>query len=77
VFAPASVALLAMCALALGVTGSIARDTVQLFLIGLPALLAGNWIGLKLYGYVDDAGFRRIVLILLLVSGVPLIASLR
>jgi len=77
VFAPASVALLAMCALALGVTGSIARDTVQLFLIGLPALLAGNWIGFKLYGCIDEAGFRRIVLILLLVSGAPLIASLR
>jgi uncharacterized membrane protein YfcA len=76
VFAPASVALLAMCALALGATGSIARETVELFLIGLPVLLAGNWIGLKLYGRLDEEGFRRIVLTLLLLSGLPLIASL-
>jgi uncharacterized membrane protein YfcA len=77
VFQPASVALLAMCALALGVTGSIARDTVQLFLLGLPALAAGTWAGFRLYGRIDEAGFRRIVLILLLVSGLPLIAALR
>jgi uncharacterized membrane protein YfcA len=76
VFQPASVALLAMCALALGVTGSIAGDTIKLFLIGLPALAAGTWAGFKLYGRLDEAGFRRVVLILLLVSGVPLIASL-
>jgi len=76
VFAPASVALLAMCAIAIGATGSIAHDTVQLFLIGLPVLFAGNWIGLKLYGRIDDAAFRKIVLILVLASGVPLIATL-
>jgi uncharacterized membrane protein YfcA len=73
VFQPASVALLLMCALAFGVTGSIARDTIALFAIGLPALIAGTWAGFLLYGRLDEATFRRIVLILLLVSGVPLI----
>jgi hypothetical protein len=77
VFQPASVVLLLMCAAALGVTGSIARDTVQLFLIGLPALIAGTWAGFMLYGRLDEATFRRIVLILLLASGVPLIIGLR
>ena len=77
VFAPASVALLGMCAVAIGVTGSVARETVQLFLLGLPVLLAGNWVGFKLYGRLDEARFRRIVLILLLASGMPLIATLR
>lgn len=77
VFQPASVVLLAMCALALGVTGSIARDTVRLFLLGLPALAAGTWTGFMLYGRLDETGFRRIVLILLLASGVPLITGLR
>jgi uncharacterized protein len=47
---------------------------VGLFMIGLPALLAGNWLGLRLYGRLDEAGFRRVVLILLLVSGIALIA---
>jgi hypothetical protein len=67
--------MLAMCALALGVTGSIARDTIMLFLLGLPALIAGTWAGFMLYGRLDEAGFRRIVLILLLASGIPLIVS--
>ena len=44
-----------------------------LFLLGLPALLAGTWVGLRLYGRLDEAGFHRIVLILLLVSGVSLL----
>jgi len=50
---------------------------LRLFAIGLPILLAGTWLGLKLYGRVDDAGFRKIVLTLLLVSGVALLFSLR
>jgi uncharacterized membrane protein YfcA len=76
VFQPASVAMLAMCALALGVTGSIARDTVALFLLGLPALLAGTLAGFMLYGRLDEIGFRRVVLVLLLASGIVLLASL-
>jgi uncharacterized membrane protein YfcA len=77
VFQPASVVLLAMCALALGVTGSVEMHTAYLFLIGLPVLAAGTWAGFQLYGRLDEDGFRRIVLILLLVSGLPLIAGLR
>jgi uncharacterized membrane protein YfcA len=77
VFQPASVALLAICALALGVTGSVSSNTAYLFLIGLPVLAAGTWAGFQLYGRLDEDGFRRIVLILLLVSGVPLIFGLR
>ena len=41
--------------------------------IGLPALLAGTWLGLKLYGRIDEATFRKIVLGLLLTSGVLLV----
>ena len=36
-------------------------------------MLAGTWAGLKLYGKLDDALFRKIILILLLVSGVSLV----
>jgi uncharacterized protein len=43
----------------------------------LPILLAGTWLGLRLYGRVDEAGFRKLVLGLLLASGVALIVSLR
>jgi hypothetical protein len=37
-------------------------------------LLAGTWLGLKLYGHLDEAGFRKLVLALLLVSGLALVA---
>ncbi len=76
VFQPFSVASFAMVALWLGAKGAISREVINLFLIGLPALLAGTWLGLKLYGRLDDAGFRRIVLILLVLSGVLLAAPL-
>jgi uncharacterized membrane protein YfcA len=77
VFQPVSVALFAMSALAIGSTAGIAFDTVWLFLTGLPVLLAGTWLGLRLYGRLDETAFQRIVLILLLASGVALIISLR
>jgi uncharacterized membrane protein YfcA len=76
VFQPTGVAIFVGTALFLGGTGSIAKDTIRLFLIGLPALAAGSWLGLKLYGKLDEAGFRRVVLGLLLVSGLALVAPL-
>ena len=51
----------------------IGSDTLALFLIGLPALAVGTWAGLKLFGKLDDATFRRIVLVLLLISGASLL----
>ena len=76
-FQPVGVAIFAMSAIVLGVNGSIDAHTVRWFVVGLPILLAGTWLGLKLYGRIDEAGFRKIVLALLLASGVALIFSLR
>ena len=73
VFQPVGVIVFATSGLWFGATGVIAVDTVKLFAIGLPVLLAGTWLGLKLYGRLDEAGFRRIVLLLLLVSGLSLV----
>ena len=38
----------------------------------LPALLVGVWVGVFLYGKLDDAAFRKVILVLLLVSGLSL-----
>jgi uncharacterized membrane protein YfcA len=73
VFQPVAVAIFAMSALWLGVKGAVSSDTIRLFLFGLPALLAGTWLGIKLYGHLDEAAFRKVVLILLLVSGIALV----
>ncbi len=72
VFQPVAVAIFAMSALWLGAEGAISADTIKLFLVGLPILLVGTWLGLKLYGRLDEGSFRRIVLIVLLVSGLLL-----
>ncbi|HEV7598748.1 MAG TPA: sulfite exporter TauE/SafE family protein [Bradyrhizobium sp.] len=73
VFQPVAVAIFLMSALWIGAKGAITADTIKLFLIGLPALLAGTWLGLKLFGRLDEAAFRKVVLALLLASGAALI----
>jgi uncharacterized membrane protein YfcA len=73
IFQPVAVAIFAMSAGWLGVRGAVSADTIRLFLFGLPVLLAGTWLGMKLYGRLDETAFRRVVLVLLLVSGAVLI----
>jgi uncharacterized membrane protein YfcA len=73
VFQPVAVAIFAMTAIWIGAKGAVTPETIKLFLFGLPALLAGTWLGMKLYGRLDEAKFRRVVLMLLLVSGVVLL----
>ena len=72
VFQPVAVAIFLMTGAWLGSAGVIGKDTAWLFLIGLPALLAGTWLGMKLYGRLDEAAFRKVVLVVLLVSGIAL-----
>ena len=73
VFQPTGVATFAMIALWLGSTGTITRDAALWFVLGLPVVLAGTWAGLKLYGKLDEAGFRKVVFVLLLASGASLV----
>jgi uncharacterized protein len=51
-------------------------DILKLFFMGLPALLLGLWLGVKLYGKLDDAAFRKVILYLLLVSGLVLVVPM-
>ena len=53
-----------MIAMSLSVAGAITPDTLKLYVLGLPALLTGLWLGFKCYGKIDDATFRKVVLIL-------------
>jgi uncharacterized membrane protein YfcA len=75
VFQPVAVATFLVSALWIGAKGALSADTIKLFLIGLPALFAGTWLGLKLFGRLDEAAFRKIVLVLLLASGAVLMLS--
>ena len=73
VFQPVMLAAILMNVISLGIAGAITAATLQLYLLGLPAMLAGLWVGFKLYGKLDDASFRKVILILLLISGLGLI----
>ncbi len=73
VFQPVGVAVFLMTGLWLGGRGLVGGDTLQLFAIGLPVLLAGTWVGLRLYARLDEAGFRKVVLSLLLIWGLGLV----
>jgi uncharacterized membrane protein YfcA len=74
VFQPTAVATFLMTILWLGGAGTLTADIGRLFVVGLPALIVGTWLGWKSYGRLDEASFRKVVLVLLLVSGVTLVA---
>ena len=76
VFQPVILATLLMSIVSLGVAGAITLPTVKTFMLGVPLLFAGAWSGMKLYGKIDEAAFRKAILLLLLVSGVTLIVPL-
>jgi uncharacterized membrane protein YfcA len=73
VFQPVMLAAIVVNVISLGIAGAITADTLQLYLLGLPAMVAGLWAGFKLYGKLDDAAFRKVILVLLLISGLGLI----
>jgi len=73
VFQPVLLAAIVANVISLAVARVITADILRLYLIGLPAMLAGLWVGFKLYGKLDDAAFRKLILVLLLVGGLGLI----
>jgi uncharacterized membrane protein YfcA len=75
VFQPVMLAAIVATAISLSVTGAVTGETATLFVLGLPALLAGLWLGFKLYGKLDDKAFRKLILLLLLAAGLALIAA--
>jgi uncharacterized membrane protein YfcA len=75
VFQPVMLAAAVVTAVSLSFTGAVTAETAKLYVLGLPALLAGLWLGFKLYGKLDDIAFRKLILLLLLVSGLALLIA--
>lgn len=73
VYQPFIVAMQALALVALLIATPVSSGTWWVFMLCLPALVLGALVGLALYKRVDDGGFRRIVLVLLLGSGVALL----
>jgi uncharacterized membrane protein YfcA len=73
VFQPTILLTLLINIASLAFAGAITVPTLKLYALGLPFMAVGAWCGLRLYGHLDDAAFRKIILVLLLVSGITLI----
>lgn len=77
IFQPVLFATFVMSAISFGVARAYTVETLKLYAFALPVLIAGIWAGLGLYGKLDDAAFRKVILLLLLVSGIALIVPIR
>ena len=75
VFQPVLFAAFVIISISQLIAGSYTLETVKLYGIGLPFMVAGIWIGFKLYGTINDEIFRKAVLILVLLAGLSLIVS--
>ena len=76
VFQPVIFSTMSITAITYAISGAYTLEVTKLFLLGLPALGAGLWIGMKLYGHLNEAAFRRVILLLLLASGLTLVVPL-
>ena len=77
VYQPVILVAFAMTAVSLAVAGQITVGFVKIYLYGLLPLGLGLWLGLKLYGHLNEDTFRKVILVLLLLSGAALILPLR
>ena len=73
VFQPVIISNFVLTAISLGFAGTITAELAKIYLYGLPALALGLWLGLKLYGHLDEQAFRKVILVLLLLSGLALL----
>lgn len=75
VFQPVLLAAFVIISISQAVTGNVTLETLKLYGLGLPFMMAGIWVGFELYGKINDETFRKVVLILLLFAGTSLIVS--
>lgn len=72
---PFNMSILLLALLSAGIAGFLDRTFFIWAAITVPVTLIGARLGLMLYGRIDDAGFRRVILTLLTLSGATLIVS--
>jgi uncharacterized protein len=76
VIQPVLFAAFVVISLSQAVAGSLTRDLLLLYALGVPFMIAGLWSGFKLFGRINDETFRKAVLVLLLFAGLSLIAPM-
>lgn len=76
IFQPVLFVTFVMTTISFAIAGVFTIETLKLYALALPVLVAGIWSGFGLYGKLDDAAFRTVILVLLLASGVALIVPM-
>ena len=74
-YQPFNLIVLSLASLGMAISGALDARVLTIAALCLPVTLAGAWLGARLYTGVSEATFRRIVLVLLLGSGVILVAQ--
>ena len=75
VYQPFNLAILGLVLCAYAAQGLLTRQIWGYALVCLPATILGAYLGIRLYGRVNDRQFRALVLWLLLASGIVLMVS--
>ena len=75
VFQPVLFAAFVVISISQAVAGTITGETLMLYALGVPFMVAGLWSGFRLFGKIDDETFRKTVLVLLLFAGLSLMAQ--
>ena len=75
VFQPVLFVAFVVISISQAAAGSITKDTLVLYALGVPFMVVGLWSGFRLFGKINDETFRKTVLGLLLLAGLSLIVS--
>ena len=55
------------------VVDAFGSDAVRLLVIAVPTMLLGLYLGNRIHGLLSEVGFRRLISVLLFVTGLPLV----
>ncbi len=72
-YQPFNLAISLLASVTMLISGQANRDVIVLAVVCLPFTLSGAWIGMRLYRVVNEQWFRKLILMLLLLSGVTLL----
>ena len=73
VYQPFNLVVLSMAAVSMGLSGQAGPDVLGLAALCVVPTLVGAWLGTRAYGRIGEKAFKRVVLALLLASGVFLV----
>ena len=68
-----NMAILSLALVSHAVAGLLTRQVAVAAMVALPGTVAGAWIGAFIYRRLHDRSYQRIIMVLLLLSGIALI----